>query len=419
MTATAILIPLVSIQVNASAPVSASSFNLNYVLYDSTANLIYVSDLPLGLVYSSSQSSGVSIGRVGKSLIMYEMFYNTELGCWASALFSSRTDNSTFRDTVDVSSSKSYISFGRFAGHAFYSNGDWGSQYLMKDPQYTNFQCSHTVTPSLDGIDLPGGNIHDIINESLNSTTETTSQAQSIQSNLSTDYQNYQDGNLSSQSLQVSIDNSVESLNSLNQSSTNTLADLVAINNGLTYAQTVQDKVNADEIIDTQTVSSSVQTNINGYINQANNAYNDFSSGLKTQSEAIDAIQQQIINLNNMITSGQAKSSADVAAVNAAINTIQNTSNSVKNYSELDKTISDKSQTSDQEEMQYIDGMLSETTSQLQDFAPSQQMNSQQQNEVKTNLLSLIWDNELIKLVLPLAGSFMIICVVLGIKYRL
>lgn len=408
-----------SITVNASLPVDASSFSLDYILYDSTANLIFVSDSPLGLVYSSSASLGVGIGRSGSSLIMYEMFYNSELGCWASSLFSPQSSNSTWRDTIGGSSSKSTISFGRFAGHQFYSNGDWGTQYLMKEPTYSNYSCSHTVTPFLDGIELPGGNIHDIINESLNSTTQTTTQAQTIQSNLSTDYKSYQNGYLSSQSLQVSIDNSVNSLNNLNDSQTNTLADLVAINNGLTYAQTVQDKVNADEILDSQTVSPSVQTNINGYITQSNSAYNDFISGTKTQSEAINLIQQQIINLNNMITSGQASSAADVAAVNAAINSVQNTSNSVHNYAELDKSISDKSQLSDQAELNYLDELQSETTSQLQDFAPSKQMNSQQQNEVKTNLLNLIWDNELIKMILPLSGACMIICVALGIKYKL
>lgn len=407
-----------SITVNASAPIDASSYSLDYILYDSTANLIYVSDSSLGLVYSSSQSLGVSIGRVGKSLIMYEMFYNSDLGCWASALFSSRTENTTFRDTVGGSSSKSHISFGRFAGHAFYTNGDWGTQFLMKEPQYSNFQCSHTVIPSLDGIQLPGGNIQDIINESLNSTTETTTTANSLQNGLAQDYTSYQNGDISSQGLQVSIDNTVENLNNLNNTNTNTLADLVAIQNGLTYAQTVQDKVIADEIIDTQKVSSSVSQNISGYITQANNGFSEYSSGTKTQSETITLLQQQIINLNNMITNGQAVSSADISAVNSAVNTVNGIINNVGSYSDMDKSVSESVQQSDQEDIDYLNQLVGETTSQIQDMSAEQQFQTQQKTESQNVLLS-IWDLEILKRLVPICSVFMVICVALGIKYRL
>lgn len=309
-----------------------------------------------------------------------------------------------------------------YNGYIFEKQGTYLKDYnVTVSSKQNNIEGAKSY--SIGSINIDGSlseeEINNLINESLNSTTQTTTQAQAIQGSLSNDYQEYKNGNLSSQSLQVSVDNSIGTLNSLNNNTGNTLADLLAVNNGLTYAQTVQDKINADEIIATQTVTSTVQLNINGYINQANTAYNDFTSGTKTQSEAIEAIQQQIINLNNIITSGQAQTAADVAAVNAAINTVQNTANSVHNYAELDRTISEKSQQSDNEELNYIGDLQSETTSELQDFAPSKQMNSQQQNEVKDNILSLIWDNELIKMILPLAGACMIICVALGIKYKL
>ena len=235
---------------------------------------------------------------------------------------------------------------------------------------------------------------------------------------LASDYQNYKEGSLSAQSLQVSVNNTVDTLNTLNNKSGNTLADLIAVNNGLTYAQTVQDKINADEIIATQTVTSTIQLNINGYINQANTAYNDFTSGTKTQSEAIEVIQQQIINLNNIITSGQAQTAADVAAVNAAINTVQNTSNSVHNYSELDKTVSDKSQQSDEEELNYIDGLQSETTSSLEDLSISKSIDNSDTNEAK-NIFSIVWENKAVQMFLPIAACFMIISIVLGSKYKL
>ena len=259
-------------------------------------------------------------------------------------------------------------------------------------------------------------NIDDAIQNVLNGTTQTTTQAQNLQAGLSSDYEAYKNGDISSQTLQVSVNNTVSALNNLNNNSGNTLADLIAINNGLTYAQTVQDKINADEIIETQTVSSSVQTNINGYITQANNAYSQFIAGDLTQSEAINTIQQQIINLNNMI-GNQATKAADVAAVNAAINTVQNTSNSVHNYSELDKNVSDKVQQSDQEELNYLNSL--ETTSTIQDMSPSQKMQTQAQSGNVQPLLSVVWDNELIKIILPLTAGFLVISVALGRKFKL
>lgn len=288
-----------------------------------------------------------------------------------------------------------------------------------------NYIITWDITKTKFATTVPSGmpeitikNIDEAIKNVLNGTTQTTTEAQNLQAGLATDYTSYQNGDISPQTLQVSVDNTVDSLNNLNNNTGNTLADLIAIQNGLTYAQTVQDKINADEIIATQTVTASVQTNINGYVTQANNAYSKFIAGEITQSFAINYIQKQITNLNNMI-GNQATTAADIAAVNAAINTVQNTSNSVHNYKELNKSISKKAQQSDTDELNYINGLQSETTSQLQDFAPSQTMNSQQQTEVKNNLLNLIWDNELIKMILPLAGACMIICVTLGIKYKL
>lgn len=248
-------------------------------------------------------------------------------------------------------------SYNNYTGYIFEKQSTYLQNYNVivssKQKSITGAKSYSVGAINIQG-SLTEADINNLINESLNNTTQTTNQAQNAQASLATDYESYKNGNLSSQSLQVSVDNTVYTLNNLNNNTGNTLADLMAVNNGLTYAQTVQDKINADEIIATQTVTSTVQLNINGYINQANTAYNDFTAGNKTQSEAIEVIQQQIINLNNIITSGQAQTAADVAAVNAAINTVQNTSNSVHNYAELDKTISDKSQQSDTEELNYI-----------------------------------------------------------------
>lgn len=294
---------------------------------------------------------------------------------------------------------------------SMYGNGNYLIAWDIKSENY-----STTIPNGMPEITI--SNIDNVLQNILNETTQTTTTAINLQNNLAQNYNSYKTGDITPEALQISVDNTVNQLNNLNNNSGNTLADLIAVNNGLTYAQTVQDKINADEIIETQTVSTTVQTNINGYITQANNAYNQFISGEKTQSEAIELIQQQIINLNNMI-GNQAKTAADVAAVNAAINTIQNTSNSVKNYSELDKTISDKSQTSDKEELNYITDLQEETSQSLEQLAPSNSLDKTQMEKVNQNVFMLIWDNTLIKMILPLAGVFMLISILLGIKYKL
>lgn len=377
--------------------------------------------------YINSRFSRFYIGLLDKQITDYDIAnisYNEDLGQWISTLdeLSSYSNSSAvYQIYPQKSSLKTKMTC------ITYVEGNT-SNYLNDFYLYSNYDITADeksvlggFSTNFDDLNLPTGiteeTILDIVNESINSTTQTTTQAQSAQASLASDYQDYSEGNISSQALQVSIDNTVDTLNALNDNAGNTLADLMAVNNGLTYAQTVQDKINADEIIATQTVTSTVQLNINGYINQANNAYNDFTSGNKTQSEAIEIIQQQIINLNNIITSGQAQTAADVAAVNAAINTVQNTSNSVHNYSELDKSVSEKSQQSDQEELEYLDSL--ETTSSIQDMSPSQQMQTQEQSGNVQPLLSVIWDNELIKIILPLTAGFLVISVALGRKFKL
>lgn len=418
--------------------VNAATDDFKYISavvnHDEGTTYLYVSKEPIHVIgkYLNNRWFEVSIGWINKSINNYEVVniqYNNSIEQWISTFDNlnnasiSNPDSSTFFQIYGVE----YPYYGKcvYVENAKFVKG----KIKLNVTLYSNYNISATektaiknFSQNFDELNLPTGITEDtilnIVNESINSTTQTTTQAQQIQANLSADYQSYKDGNLSPQALQVSVDNTVSTLNNLNNNSGNTLADLMAVNNGLTYAQTVQDKINSDEIISTQTVTSTVQLNINGYINQANSAYNDFTSGIKTQSEAIEVIQQQIINLNNIITSGQATTSADIAAVNAAINTVQNTSNSVHNYTELDKTVSDKSQQSDNEELNYIGELQSETTSTLEELSISSTIDNNDTGEAK-NIFAIVWENKAVKMFLPIAACFMIICIVLGSKYEL
>ena len=278
---------------------------------------------------------------------------------------------------------------------------------------YTNFDFSYSSgdLPS----DLPKAEDLESI---INGITDTTSDAQTLQADLASSYNLYQTGNISGETLQSNIDTTVSNLNSLTDNGGNTLADLMAINNGLTYAQTVQDKLNADELNEHLEITTAVKNAITGYINQSNTAYIDYTNGNKTQSETIITLQNQVIYLNQLITNGTAQNSADIEAVNSAINTVQGIINNVSNYSDVDKELSSEYESGEQAEKEFLENEIAETTSQIQDMSAEQQFSSQQKTE-SLNILGSIWELELFKRLIPICAVFMVVCVAIGVKYRL
>lgn len=289
------------------------------------------------------------------------------------------------------------------------------NQYSIEDNLYTDNTISGITSAGSIPSDLPAiENLEDI----LNSTTSTTSTAQELQSDLASSYSSYQSGNISGDALQSDIDTTVSTLNNLSETPGNTLADLIAVNNGLTYAQTVQDKLNADELNEHLEISTAVKNVITGYINQSNTAYNDYTNGNKTQSETITTLQNQVIYLNQIITNGTAKNSADIEAVNTAINTVQGIINNVSNYSDLDKELSSEYESGEQAEKEFLENEIAETTSQIQDMSAENQFSTQQKTE-SLNILGSIWDLEIFKRLIPICAVFMVVCVAIGVKYRL
>lgn len=430
-----ILTLAVSLSAGGYTTIDASS-NLDYVLYDATSGDIYVSSVPLGLVYRSpltadsdpSNDTIMGIGRISANI--FRLYYNSDIGGWASVQISSsgfsENQSYVYYDSYSAkdflgSPTTSYVYTvcisSSLGSKRLYTNGDWYNVGVIWGDGLSSVVSS--ITPSLDDADLPsGGNIEDIVNEMLNSTTQTTISANEIQSNLATSYSGYQSGTVSAETLQSDVDSAVSTLNTLSDSSGNTLADLMAVNNGLTYAQTVQDKLNADELNEHLEVSSSVSQSISGYITQANTAFTDYSQGSKTQSETITVLQQQIIQLNQLITSGQATTSADIEAVNAAVNTVNGMIDNVGSYSDLNKDVSESMQSSDQEEIDYLDELTGETTSQIQDMSAEKQFQPQQKSESQS-ILTAVWGLDIFKRLLPICAVFMVVCVALGVKYRL
>ena len=223
--------------------------------------------------------------------------------------------------------------------------------YTGSDVKYWKLPSFGSITPGIPDLPFNGVSMPDVNNaidtavqkllDSINQQTEVGQRATTIINNTTNIYNQYQAGDITYQTLQQNVTNNLNELNQLSQSDTATIADLVQINNAITYNQAIQDV-------------------------------------------ALQEREEQYWNQRD-----------------------------------IESSVSDKSKTSDSEELDYIDSLQKETTSQLSDFAPSGTINTQAQNEVKSNILSVVWDNALIKLILPLAGAFMIVCVALGIKYRL
>lgn len=254
---------------------------------------------------------------------------------------------------------------------------------------------------------LTTGEVRDIIDEQLNTTTASGQTAQTIINNTTNQYNLYLSGDIDSTTMQQNVKSNIDTLSELTP---NTLLDAMQINNGLTYNQTIQEQL-------LNTASGNVQTMINGYQNTINNAITNYQNGTTSQKDTVTTINQTITNLNNLIINGTAKTTADINAVNAAINSANANLDSVTGYKDLSQQVSEKVQQSDQEELDYLDELEAETTSTIAQLAPSQNFTGGQTGDAQ-EVLELVWENEFVKRLLPMCAGFMVVCVVLGIRYK-
>nr|CDL65816.1 unnamed protein product [uncultured bacterium] len=277
-----------------------------------------------------------------------------------------------------------------------------GSNVIAWDLSSTDY--STTVPSGMPEIVIE--DIDSAIRGVLNDTTQTTTQAQQIQVNISNIYTSYQNGGITSSEMQQAIDSAISQLNTFNENSGNTLADLIAIQNALTHAQTVQ-----DELLNRP--STTVITNVQNVLQGATTLLQQYQSGSVPQGQAMQQLRAYAYQLSQLMNGNP--SISDVEAINTGVNTINNFIDILSNSTELDKTVSDKAQQSDSEELEYLQSL--ETTSTISDLSPSQQMQSQASGVQP--LLSVVWDNELIKIVLPLTAGFLVVSVALGRKFKL
>ncbi len=422
------LLPLVS------TTVEATDVTYDYVVYDSYHECYYVSDSPFYL--------WGGFGTTGKTFnaVTYKFAWATPFDGVATVTAEQALNHTTGVAVLSTESENTYIVYltsdGQWAISPVnlyaYSNTAFGMYYCInfyhaiqntgtRQPKWTVLQSNHTinlrtktvvgsdsgVTVS-DNITLPEPiDVEELINESLNTQTEAGQIAQTIINNTTNQYNLYLSGDIDSATMQQNVTINIDTLSDLTPS---TLLDAMQINNGLTYNQTIQDKL-------LNTASGNVQTMINGYQNTINNAITNYQNGTTSQQDTVKIINQAITNLNNMIINGIASTTADVNAVNAAINAANANLDSVTGYKDVSQEASDKSQASDQAELDYLDDLTAETTATVEEIAPSQNFTGSQTGEAQ-QVLEIVWENEFVKRLLPMCAGFMVVCVVLGIRYK-
>lgn len=423
-----IIIPVVSLLVAGYTTVKASNINLQYILYIPEIDYLAVSETPFH-VYDMIRYSNDAVGNciaTTSQLSFGNLKYNIDL----QSFIGGEQNSAPIQDTGSSQGSsrmlyyelgygasytvskKAYITgkiyegnyqwIGTVSSYTVYTNCAWSDAEKSMVKAYSN------DLDNIVGVGITEETIINIVNDSINGTTGTTSEANQIQTIINNYYTQYQNGGITQEEMQQAIADAIAQLNNLNDSDSNTLADLMAINNALTYAQTVQEEL---LLRPSTSVTQAVQT----ILQAVSELVQQYQNGTVEQAQAMQELRGYAYQLSQLMTGNLSVS--DVEVINAGTNVVNNFIDIIANNSELDKEISEKAQQSNDEELEYLESL--ETTSSIQDLAPSQSMKAQAQSSGMQNLLTVLWDNALIKIVLPLTAGFLVISVALGRKFKL
>lgn len=435
-----IIIPVVSLSAVEFTTVKASNINLKYILYIKETDSLNISDQPFH-VYDMLRDYNDSVSHciaTTSATSFRDLKYNIELQSFIGGTKNSAPEHVINPNTANL---KIYFYELGYAGtsnqkyHKAYITGritggryDWEDK-LSTYTVYTNCEWSNaekqlvkSYSNNLDNIIGEGiteETIINIVNNSLNATTGTTTQANQIQTNINNYYTSYQNGGISQEEMQQYVDTALADLQSLNNNSSNTLADLMAINNALTYTQTVQQELLLRP-------STNVTTSVQTILTAVSNLVQQYQNRTVTQAQAMQELRGYAYQLAQLMNGELSVS--DVEVINAGTNVVNNFIEIISNNSELKKDVSELSQTSDKDELDFINGI--ETDKSIEDLAPSKiYLNGQvsQYSAVENNsngdtittLFQAVWNNAICKILIPIFAGFSIVAVVLGRKYKL
>lgn len=409
--------------------VKADNINLKYILYIKEIDYLAVSDMPWnvyqisnGNTYNRTFCIGTKSGNSFKNL-KYNLETQSFIGGEMCGTPTDEYEGTYCYYTLDkwivtitgvinsqIFSGTGTITNGKISDYTVYTNSEWTQDEINKVKSYSK------DLKDVIGEGLTEEKIIEIVNNSINATTNTTIQANTIQTNISNYYTQYKNGDITQEEMQQAINEAIAKLKTLNDTSGNTLADLMAINNALTYAQTVQDELLLRP-------STSVTTSVQTILTAVSNLVQQYQNRTVTQAQAMQELRGYAYQLAQLMN-GEL-SISDVEVINSGTNVVNNFIEIISNNSELKKEVSELSQQSDKDELDFIESI--ETEKSIEDLAPSKiylqgQTATAENNDGGENLTDLfqaVWNNALVKILIPIFAGFSIVAVVLGRKYKL
>lgn len=396
---------------------AADTYNLPYILYDAYSHEVYVSSHPIHVykeLSSDTEAKGIAVlsmsRTVSQDMYLIRLMYSDALSQWVAE---------GVENFVSVPQQDGVFILGTSGSSNQYSGyiAVYGKTNLSRRQIYTNVEWNNTEKSTVelysnDITQLPQGltesAIQTIINQQLNTQTSSGNTAESLTSNTEVVYREYQEGTRTREEVQVLLEVYRDELSSLNPS---TLLDAIQINNALTYNQTIQ------QII-TSTTSTEVQEAIMEYLQEAVLIYLNWQEQEITLPDAMNAMEYPLGVLAGMLVTGDATTQADISAVNTALNFVQSLCENMSGSQDLNPNVSEELQKSDIDELLYLEQLLINSGEQtVNDISPSKSFTQAQKNETK-QLMDIIWQNEFIKRLIPLCAGFMVVCVALGVKYK-
>lgn len=408
--------------------VKASNINLQYILYIQEIDYLAVSDMPFnvyqisnGRTFNRTFCIGTKSQNSFKNL-KYNLETQSFIGGEQNGVPTDEYNGEYSFYTLDkwivkitgginsqIYSGEGVIQNGKISDYTIFTNCDWSQDEISKVKSYSK------DLKNVIGEGLTEEKILEIVNNSINATTNTYNQATSIYNTIQNNYTLYKEGKLDKETLQATLTQAINQLNELNNNTGNTLADLIAINNALTYAQTIQQEL---LLKPSTSVTNSVQT----ILQAVSNLVQQYQACTVTQAQAMQELRGYAYQLAQLIQSDTTIS--DIEVINTGTNVVNNFIEIISNNSELNKDVSDRSQMSDKDELDFIESI--ETDKSVEDLAPSKiylqgQVSTTDSTGGETiqDLFKAVWDNALVKILVPIFAGFSVVAVVLGRKYKL
>ena len=357
--------------------------------------------------YYILQISGYSIGDC------YKLYYNDVTGWEARQPDDIRQELTT---TTIYTAAYGSTTLSR----TIYTNG-----ISLPSPWNSAGNTLPSGIPSLDSVD-------DAINAALNSTTWVSAEANDMISNLQNQQDRYENGQLSKEQFETLINVYNETFLDLSDNPSNTIADQIAVNNGLTAIQTAQDKLISDQtiqaitnILDAYNIQHTITQQDNGFTPEVLSALctqylSEFSmkylEGLIPYDIAVGGYIE-MINVFTPMLANPDFTEADKYVLSGVIDFANQQLDFINSAGDMDKDIANSAESSNVVEKDYLDSLTDETTASIQDLSPKDSFSDAEMGTAQ-EVLSIIWDNKLVKRLLVICGCFMVVCVVLGIRYK-